>query len=184
MITLETPDARYRDSFWAAVKECSVHQDEDIAGFWRNIAQTRPERTADFTAFAADRADVYAGRNARIWGCPCAELWLIEDGRRFVGGVDIRYSLLPGQAFKAGHIGYFIIPSAQGRGYAFQGLKLALGYAAGVGIEPARICCHASNYASRRVIEKALAEFGGERLPDYREDEKTFHCYDLHCSCR
>ena len=52
-----------------------------------------------------------------------------------------------------GHIGYAVRPSARRRGVATAALRLALGMAARLGIDPALVTCEDDNVASARTIE-------------------------------
>lgn len=73
---------------------------------------------------------------------------------RIVGMLDIRHELNDfGRRF-AGHIGYGVRPSCRRRGYATQILRMALEYAAGIGIAEAMVNCYSDNLASRRTIER------------------------------
>src|SRR5690606_11895491 len=51
---------------------------------------------------------------------------LNEEENKFIGAVNIRHELDEMLLFKTGHIGYGLRPSARGKGYAKEMLKLAL----------------------------------------------------------
>ncbi len=97
---------------------------------------------------------------------PSTLLWLFDE-KNFVGIFDIRHFLNEHLRQTGGHIAYQIVPSYRGQGYALKGLELALKWCAqNLHLNEALLFCHAENYASDRVLQKALARFGGQRVPD------------------
>ena len=53
-----------------------------------------------------------------------------------------------------GHIGYVVIPSRHGCGYATEILRQALEHCSDIGLERVLLTCDIDNIASQRVIEK------------------------------
>lgn len=74
-------------------------------------------------------------------------------GDRVVGRVSLRHELNDFLKRMGGHIGYAVVPSERGKGYAKEMLRQALTMAKSLGIEHALITCDETNLASRRVVE-------------------------------
>lgn len=91
--------------------------------------------------------------------------WLVDTQRRVLGAVNIRHELAPAMLNRGGHIGYGLCPSARGKGYAGEMLRLALVEAAKLGLENVLLTCDDTNSASFRTIEGQ----GGQRDTDFRE---------------
>lgn len=91
---------------------------------------------------------------------PQRNSWLV-DGEDFIGNFNVRLRLSSFLEVFGGHIGYGIRQSRRGRGYATQGLHLALQILRNEGIYSAVITADQENVASCRVIES-----NGGRLRD------------------
>jgi predicted acetyltransferase len=80
---------------------------------------------------------------------------VLEIDGEIVGRVSIRHELNEWLATFGGHIGYAVLPSHRGNGYAklllAEGLKICFE----LGIDKALLTCNDSNLASARVIESA-----------------------------
>jgi predicted acetyltransferase len=83
-------------------------------------------------------------------------------GNSIVGRVSIRHELNDFLARIGGHVGYGVVPSFRGRGYATQMLWLAFPVARSLGITRLLITCDDGNIASSRVIEKNGGVFEGK----------------------
>jgi predicted acetyltransferase len=57
----------------------------------------------------------------------------------------------------AGHIGYFVEPAHRGHAYASRALRLLMGIAHGLAVDPLWITCDPDNLPSRRVCEQVGA---------------------------
>ncbi|WBQ06989.1 GNAT family N-acetyltransferase [Kribbella sp. CA-293567] len=90
-------------------------------------------------------------------------LWFVDDGTEWLGRLSIRHALTPALEELGGHIGYFVRPSARGRGHATRMLAQSLPIAARLGIDPALLTCDTGNEASRKVILAAGGEQEDER---------------------
>ena len=79
-------------------------------------------------------------------------LW---DGEQIVGQFRVRHRLTEALRTGAGHIGYYIAPGYRGKGYATEGLRLALDYARTVVPEDEfYLRVNRDNPASLRVMRK------------------------------
>lgn len=102
---------------------------------------------------------------------PATTFWLFDDDQ-IVGIFEVRHYLTETLKKTGGHIGYYIIPSCRGRGYALQGLKLVLKWCyEKLNLKEVLLFCNARNIRSDKVLTRALAEFGGRRLADQVLDD-------------
>lgn len=85
---------------------------------------------------------------------PATLLFLVDDAEtKILGGIDIRHRLNDSLLAFGGHIGYGIVPSERGKGYAKAQLRLALPVAKSLGVSRALITCDDGNTPSARTIE-------------------------------
>ncbi|MGE0623233.1 MAG: GNAT family N-acetyltransferase [Pseudomonadales bacterium] len=83
---------------------------------------------------------------------PQTVFWVVEDDR-VVGMLRMRHRLNDYLRVKGGHIGYYIRPSARGRGIATEALGQALRLLARMGERRAFLTTDPDNRGSIRVIE-------------------------------
>lgn len=98
-------------------------------------------------------AEIEAGRNIPE-GYVAATSFYAFLGEECVGRVAIRHSLTAALMHVGGHVGYGVVPSFRGRGFATQMLKFALGVCRDLKIHRVLLTCDDSNVASARTIEK------------------------------
>ena len=92
----------------------------------------------------------YGEENAGCWG-----LFLVIDRERATLVGDVLFKGPPDEEGVV-EIGYGIVPSFQGRGYATEAVAAILAWArCHPEAREVRACCYASNFASRRVLEKS-----------------------------
>lgn len=77
---------------------------------------------------------------------------VVDD--RVVGRLSLRHTLNEFLRRYGGHIGYGVIPSQRGKGYATEMLRQALPICHGLGIQQALVSCDVDNIASQKVIER------------------------------
>ncbi len=106
----------------------------------------------------ADDHDLPVGR------VPETTFWIIADSVTD-GMLRMRHYLNDGLRVKGGHIGYYIRPSARGRGAATQALALALEDLARRGEPKAMLTTDPDNTSSIRVIEANGGYLAGQ-IPD------------------
>ena len=95
---------------------------------------------------------------------PSTLLFLTDDAEtKLYGAIDIRHGLNDVLLNFGGHIGYGIVPSERGKGYAKEQLRLALPVAKALGISRALITCNDWNTASARTIEACGGVFEDKR---------------------
>lgn len=80
--------------------------------------------------------------------------FMIDDQDKIIGAINIRHKLNDLLLNFGGHIGYGIVPSERGRGYATLMLSMALPFAKELGISDVLIVCDKSNLASAKTIIK------------------------------
>lgn len=101
--------------------------------------------------------------------------YLLMEDKEYVGSFQLRHKLTENLMKIGGNIGYMILPSKRGKGYASAGLSLCLKEAKKLGLERVLITCDSSNAASHAVIIKAMQKYGGEILPDIQIDDGFEH---------
>lgn len=120
---------------------------------YRADVRTELVRPGGFEAWV-DQLAAYESPEASLpesW-VPASFRWILEDGQ-LVGTIAVRHRLTDALLVVGGHIGYAVRPSARRRGVASAALRLALGLAGRIGIDPALVTCEADNVASARTIE-------------------------------
>ena len=144
MARLIEPSAEYLDSYIEAFDEnaaagITAHRFRDAR---------RQDVLAYFDAYAHER-DLPPNRvGAHFY-------WLVDEAHgRFIGEISVRHRLTEALERYAGHIGYGVRASEQGKGYGTLMLKLALDRARELGIKQVLITCDDDNMASARVMEK------------------------------
>jgi predicted acetyltransferase len=173
---LVKPQKRYHNSFLAAVQEIQAENpvnpfsatmsenNLDVEGlrFEQNFA-----RYLDHLFAQASQKETSA--DGRV---PNTTLWLIgkqDDGDEiFLGRVNVRHYLTPQLRNSFGHISYLIRPSARGKGFGRQILKLALAAAKELVTDLAKfdhkvlVTCKAKNLISKKIIIGAGGVFDRE----------------------
>jgi predicted acetyltransferase len=85
---------------------------------------------------------------------PHSTFWLVNGAGEIVAVSNLRHELNETLLAHGGHVGYGVRPSARGRGYATELLRLTLLEARRLGIEWALVTCDKLNAASAKVIQK------------------------------
>lgn len=90
-------------------------------------------------------------------GLVCASTFFSvrKSDNKIIGIINIRHELNDYLLKYGGHIGYSILPSERGKGYAHKQLSLGLKYCKKLNIDKVLITCVDYNKASARTIEKA-----------------------------
>jgi RimJ/RimL family protein N-acetyltransferase len=152
----------------------------------------RPIEAGDAADIAAGLADPetsrymlqiptpYTREDARSWVRRCEQVWregtsypfAIVDASAvaFLGSIELSPD--------SGSIGYWVAPSAQGRGVATRALRLVCGWA---DQRPLRLTTHRDNVASQRVAEKAGFRRIGTTTEEsrFRDGERESFLFEL-----
>lgn len=105
---------------------------------------------------------------------PQISYWIESEDKEIIGFLKIRTKLTTSLLEQGGHIGYFISPEYQGKGYGTQALAQGLKKAHLKGIDLVFVTCYADNLASKRVIEKN----GGQLCSTSTDTELKFWIYN------
>lgn len=107
-----------------------------------------------FESWIRGLADQELGEDLPEGRVPCTNRWIYRDGN-LLGTINLRHRLNDRLIHNGGHIGYAVRPSARRQGVAGEALRLMLGQARALRIDPVLVCCHEDNGPSRRLIEAA-----------------------------
>jgi len=143
---LVKPTKKYEKSWRAAVAE--LRKDAKTIKLWEVLGD--PD---DLDGMIHNDRLHSQGKNLPAGWVPYDLLWLINDGE-IVGIASIRHRLSPFLLKSGGNIGYEIVPSKRGRGYANKILQLSLGKFKKMGIGKVLVTAFESNVASWKAIEK------------------------------
>lgn len=155
---LVPPDVKYQASYLAAINETLAEDAKNMEMLQKHTSVA--EIKADFAAYVEKLRSFAAGENLPQGYVPDTILWLVDDAEKeFLGQVSIRHHLTEFLKNIGGHIGYFIRPSARGKGHGTQALALAIQQAQSLGIEEILLTCDTTNLASKRIIEKNGGKF-------------------------
>lgn len=120
----------------------------------------RKETMIPFTlAFPADPFDAFLeklaacarGEGIPDGFMPHSTFWLVHEDE-VVGVSNVRHRLTEALRRNGGNIGYSVRPSARGRGFARELLRLTLERARGLGLAEAWLTCAKTNAASARTM--------------------------------
>ena len=170
ILRLVRPHIQYKDSVLEALRS---FQAEGLAWY---LSLDLEEVEKNFAGYVQNlRAKESLRTEALV---PETELWGVVD-EIYVGRLSIRHELNEGLRKIGGHIGYDIVQSFRGRGYASHMLAQALPIAQGLGIKKALLTCDASNMASSRVIEKNGGILHETKILDPQKPPKCYYWIDL-----
>ncbi len=140
---LTLPQARYKDSYIAAVREFIAE---------KQTLDWRPQMLqAHFDEFLLTLKQAETEPLAGL--VPATRFWLIVAGDCYAGELDLRHHLTDGLRRYGGHIGYKIRPSQRRKGYGKLLCKLGIAQARQRGIGDILITCDDDNIGSVKIIE-------------------------------
>ncbi len=140
---LTRPRQRFQDSYIEAVCEF-IAEGQTVS--WRpEILRARFDEY--LTVLRQAETEPLAGM------VPATRLWLIADGCRYIGDLDLRHVLNDSLRRFGGHIGYKIRPSERRKGYGKRLCSLGIAEARQLGIAQILITCDDNNRASCKIIE-------------------------------
>lgn len=140
---LTRPQARYKNSFIEAVYE--YIREKRTVNWHPEILRARFDEYLRVVQQA--ETEPLAGL------VPATHLWLIAEGRGYIGDVDLRHRLTDSLKRYGGHIGYKIRPSCRRRGYGALICQLGIERARALGIGDILITCDDDNIGSYKIIE-------------------------------
>jgi predicted acetyltransferase len=148
MLSLVKPSAVYKKQY------------TDMIEYWKSTGEklapwALKEDCSDFDAMVKKFEDYSQGIDVGEGFVPNSTYWLYEsDSDSIVGAVNIRHCLNDSLLAYWGHIGYGIRPDERRKGYAAEGLRMALDVCRELGIDKALVSCDNDNTGSARTIIK------------------------------
>jgi predicted acetyltransferase len=139
-------------AFIEAYQEFKVSQDFDFVSHYKE--------GMDFSDLIHRLDEIEQGRNLPQNYVPSTFLFGFV-GPKLIGRVMIRHELNDFLRRIGGHIGYGVVPSERGKGYASQMLEHAIVVAQSMGLEKVLITCDEDNLPSRKIIENSGGVFVG-----------------------
>lgn len=146
MLSLHSPDDRFRDAFLSAAR------DYVRAGETESIERYRPGLD-NFPAYLRHLRDMALGVGLQPGWVAMSYFWLIEDDVRLVGVSRLRPKLTAALEIQGGHIGYDVPPNVRRKGHGTQLLRLTLPKAREAGLSRVLLTVDSDNVASIRIIE-------------------------------
>lgn len=141
-----------------------VFPNEEYEQEWKNIIQEIEESGERIVPYAlkgdAKNYEQYL-ENARRYSIgveipkdrvPSEIFFLVNEEKKILGAIDIRYALNDYLLRYGGNIGYGIRPSERKKGYATEMLKLALYICREKGLEKVLITCDKKNLGSAKTM--------------------------------
>jgi predicted acetyltransferase len=159
-VNLVMPSIELREPYLAFYEDW-IHSGEDMVPW---VISKDPSDFGKMLQFL-DEND--RGLNIPEGWVPSSTYWLVAEGSKVVGAVNIRHRLTDGLMNSGGHIGYGIRPSERRKGYAVKLLSQALHKAGELGIDRALVVCDAANVAS----EKTIRANGGIEDSSFTEED-------------
>jgi predicted acetyltransferase len=144
----------------------------DEEAFLKAIAEFKEDDPDWEFAFHLDKISNFAeyvslvnswekGENLEEGFVPNSYLVAVVENR-IVGRTSIRHTLNEFLLNTYGHIGYGVIPSERGKGYAKKILAASLSYIKQFGVEKALVTCNENNIASMKTIKANGGVFGSK----------------------
>jgi predicted acetyltransferase len=174
MIKIEKPNIIYKDSFIKAIIEAKNTKEDNPSSSWYNeLDVTYLEN--NFAEYIDDLLQQEFKENLPKNFSPNIKYFIINENNEYVGRISLRWDLTPFLQEYAGHIGYDILNSYRGKGYASKAMSLCLNKAKEKNLDKVLLTVYTDNIASKKIIEK----YGGvfERTTQKPNETKTLLRY-------
>ena len=149
---LVLPNAQYKDSFLEAMRKHKASGEPDGL-FDEHTEQWFEERFDDWLETLA----MYrSGHDLPEDKVQSTQWWVIKHGK-WLGRVSLRHELNEHLMHYGGHLGYYLIPEARGKGVGTWAVQQVLEKAKKLGLKKLLVTCDTHNIVSQKVIQK----FGG-----------------------
>ena len=152
MIRLESPNTKYKESYINGVNEIK-EKGIDNESNEHYLKQSVDELENNFEDFVKDQLETHKGvKEGKL--VPQTLFWMIDENNEYCGKISLRHYLNENLKKFGGHIGYDVIPSKRGNGYATKALALCLKEAKKHKLEKVLLTCDDDNIASIKSIER------------------------------
>jgi len=146
-LKLLEPSIELKEAFQSLVWDYIRHKDTYFMGKYKDALN-------DYEAYIKTLQGYAKGINIEEDWVPFSTFWLVndsEEGIEVLGNIRIRHQRVD----YAGHLGYDIKPSARGKGFGHEILKLGLKKAHTFGIDDVYLTVNRMNESSQHIIESA-----------------------------
>lgn len=165
-VKLRLPSLKYKDSFLAGMREFVLQKN-------RNFSERQYDAYVDIKSdedfqrlVVQPKLDEMVGKGLKEGYVPATDFWVIKTNdngeEAYVGRISLRHALTDNLRKVGGHVGYDVVPSKRGLGYAKTALRLVLEKAKKMGMPEVLITCDETNEPSKRTIIGVLKEYGGK----------------------
>ena len=144
---------------------------QETSGFTNSFADKPESDFADWVKSQINCSNAIDLGEGRV---PQTTYWIESQKKELIGILKVRTRLNQNLLKRGGHIGYFISPKFQGKGYGTQALAEGLKKAKYKGLDLILVGCSPDNLASKRVIEKN----GGQLCATSTDTELKFWIYN------
>jgi predicted acetyltransferase len=159
-LTLVLPDKTHKRAWKTAVAEFKAARETLIPGAL-NYGRRR------YGAYLKITESFAANINVPPRMVPATTYFLMSPSSpKILGAISVRHTLNDDLRRFGGHIGYGIVPSERGHGYAARMLMLALEKCRAMSLTRVMVACYKDNLASAKTIQRCGGTLDIEHLED------------------